>query len=334
MPNHDLIDQLASQLQMDEAEAGRMLSAYGGAMAAELLDAGRLSVRGLGSFRVVHSPSAKKSTSGGVVLTPPSNRLVHDFRLSGRDGAAALAVSRLSMKRDDAAGFARWLAGAAGDAVKNRRGIHLNGFGRFSVEQGSYRFTPEPSLEELLNCDYRGLQDVVIPGAGRVRGSRSGRLLPYALPALLLFVVAVSVAFYRSGGPGGKDALEALSFQASRLIGHSPVSQEHPRPAFAATSPRPAVPDSLLLEHGEYTIVLATFRQQATAERELIPLRTAGIVAYIWPASLDGLKYFRLMTGKFSSRSAAALRLKELPGKAAGDGYVQQVYKRVVLHGE
>ncbi len=331
MPHHDLIDQLALQLHVDASEAGRLLGAFCGALSAELLETGKLSIGGLGSFIVVHRPSARKITSSGVLLTPPCNALVHERRLSGRDDAARLAVSRLSMSTLEGARFARELSALLADGVKNKQEIRLNGFGRFSLEEGIYRFRPEHSLEELLNRGYGDLGDLVVGSPGAGRGVMATRMVRYVLPIAVLVLIVTTTAFY---GLGARKWLDFPSFQLSRFVPHPAMALDHSRPAGAATLGRGSVADSLLLEHGEYTIILATFRQKATAEHELIALRSAGIDSYIWPASVDGVKYYRLMTGRFSSRTAASNRLKELPAKASGDAYIQHVIKRVVLYGE
>ena len=92
--------------------------------------------------------------------------------------------------------------------------------------------------------------------------------------------------------------------------------------------------DSLVLVKGDYAIVLATFETEKRAHQQITPLRSSGIKAFVWPTSMADTKYFRLMTGRFASYSAAAAKLKGMPPKMVEGAYIQQVKKTAVLHGE
>jgi len=56
--------------------------------------------------------------------------------------------------------------------------------------------------------------------------------------------------------------------------------------------------------------------------------------AFIWPAFMQGEKYFRITTGRFATREAANEQLKLIPARMANGAYIQQVKKTVVVYGK
>ena len=149
-----------------------------------------------------------------------------------------------------------------------------------------------------------------------------------------IIVAALLITFFSLQSP---DAIVSFLSPSKQTENPRSVSVPAVSPNVAVQSalhPQVAEADSIELEKGDYTIVLATYRLERTAIKERIPLRSAGITAYIWPAMLNGERCYRLMTGRFSGYSAAAARLKGLPGKVAAGAYVQEVIKRVVLYGK
>jgi nucleoid DNA-binding protein len=333
MTNKDCIEELATLLDVETTEAHRYLNAFSGAMVAELLANGKLTVRGLGTFSVTHVPPAKKSTGSGSVYTPPRNRLTFDSRISGADDTVRIAVSRAAMNHDEAVRFARNLASVLGGAVQQQREILLNGFGRFSFEQGSYGFVPERSLEELLNREYQDLEEVVVSQDGRVQGSGERKFASYAVPFLALVLIGLVLAVLY--GRQVADVVFPPSVAVSERPVKTAVSDVMVDNKMAhAVAPRGSAVDSLVLEKDDYTIVMASFRSETTALKELASLRAKGIISFIWPASPEGAKYYRIITGKFSSRDKAVELLRGMPEKTAGSAYIQHVIKRVVLHGE
>jgi nucleoid DNA-binding protein len=334
MTNHDCIEELASLFDVAIPEAHRLLKSFSGAMVAELLAHKKLVVRGLGTFTVTHVSPAKKSTDSGIVYMPPCNRLMFDSRLSGIDDTVRIAVSRIAMSPDEAARFARSLTAVLGGAFQQQREILLNGFGRFSFEEGRYRFVPERALEELLNREYQDLDEVVVSQQDRVLPASERRAPPFELPIMALVLAGLLLAaFY------GRQMAELVFPSSVKIAEHSQLATvpelkaDNKEPHIAAAV-QPGVPDSVVLEKDDYTIVLATFRSEKSALKERVSLRSEGIISFVWPAFLDGTKYFRLMTGRFSNREKASAHLKGMAAKKAGSAYIQHVIKRVVLHGE
>ncbi|MEI6847253.1 MAG: SPOR domain-containing protein [Chlorobiaceae bacterium] len=339
MTNHDCTEQLAGLLTIDISEALRLLNGFSSAMVAELLAQGKLSIKGLGMFTVTHVPPEKKSTSSGTVYTPPANRLVFDSRISGADDTLRIAVSRVSMSSEQAVRFGRSLASILTEAVKQKREIVLNGFGRFSFDKGSYGFVPERSLEQLFNKEYQDLKEIVVSRLEPVQGKSKWKMPPYLVP-LSAFALAVFLLFAVLFTMRRTDihiALPSFVKQSRRSLPPAAL----PKAVGVKVTPH-AVPvaqvgavDSVVLEKGEYTIVLATFHTKKRALKKLAPLRSEGITSFIWPAYTDSVTYYRLMTGKFSSLSAASEHLKTMHETTfGGRPYIQQVIKSVVLHRE
>ena len=338
MIQNDLIAELATQLGVERPMALGLLDGLFRAMVAELLAVRKLSLRGIGSFLLTHIPLQKTRSSSGVVYTPPCNKLLFESRLTGADDTVRLAVSRLMMKEDEARRFAQSVAAVFSSALKEQRDISLNGFGRFCRENGIYGFLAEPALEKLLNREYEELREIVLPGEGSVQSRRERNPYRYfiSLSALLTLIVLVSVFYYWKLPPffAVSTAKHSENMDGASL-------QKHPetvaRESLQLRSPERqagGAADSVTLEKGEYTLVLATFRKEVTARKELVPFRSAGIVTFVWPASVDGVQYYRLMTGRFSTYAAAAEHRKSLPRKIAERSYIQHVIKRAVLHGE
>ncbi len=338
MINHDLIEELAELLNIETQESARLLNTFFSAMVTELLAQRRLSVKGLGSFSVSHVPLKKKSDTSGITYTPPFNRLKYDSRLSGGDDTVRITTLRLVRSPGDVKPMARAFAKVFSNAFKQQREIRINGFGRFSKDQGAYGFLPERSLEELLNRDYQNLEDVVLPLNDKVQGIKESKKYSYAIPLSLLFILSLLAAYFYYANP---EALVSIPAPLSRKSSLKPVVHQDPviiqKPAVEAVSSKElsagSVVDSLVLEKEEYTIVLETFRMEQTALKEIDRLRSQEIVAYVWPGALNGEKYFRLMTGKFSNRDGAKEYLKGMPKKIAGGAYIQQVLKKSVFHG-
>ena len=342
MINHDLIDELAGLLDVERQEAARLLNSFAGGMVAKLLNERKISLKGLGSFTVTHHPATKKSTASSIVYSPPCNRLNFSAQMSGGDDTLRLAVSRLSMSDGDAARFARSLVELFTAAVQRQSEICFNGFGRFTLEAGVYSFVPDRSLEELLNREYQNLEEVVLPQHELVPDKRDGKLR-YVWPLSALFLAGLLIVLLYGFYP------EAFVFVSTSHQPHqgavtasvqrnTAIAQKLPVQEVALNEakvlPMGGDADSVVLARGDYTIVLATFRSEKTALRELVALRSGGIVAFVWPASLEGTKYYRLTTGKFSTRSAAKEYFKAMPGTTASGAYIQQVIKSVVLHGK
>ena len=338
MINHDLIEELAELLNVETEESGRLLNAFFSAMVTELLAERKLSVKGLGSFSVSHVPLKKKSNASGTTYTTPCNRLNYDRKISGSDDTARIASLRLLTSPGEVKPIARAFAKAFSTAFQQKREIRINGLGSFSIDNGAYGFLPERSLEELLNREYQNLEEVVLPLNDKPQGRKERKKLGYAIPLSLLFGLSLLVAYFYYSSPEAPVSIPAPLYRESKLkaVVHQEAVIVQKPPVESVSSNElsgSSVSDSLILEKGEYTIVLETFRMEQTALKEIERLREQEIVAYVWPGALNGVKYFRLMTGRFSDRDRAKESLKSMPKKIAGGAYIQQVIKKGVFHG-
>jgi len=338
MVDHDFCEELAGLLDVGRQEAALLLGRFSSAMAAELLAVRKLSLKGLGSFTVTHVTAAKKSRASTVVYTPPGNRLTFTTRLTGSDDTARLAVSRLSMSQKEAERFGVALAALFRLAVQQQREIRLNGIGRVALEKGAYVFFPERSLEELLNREYQDLQEVVLP-LREQKYSKLRYLVPLSLCTIIILLLAFRYGVEPNPVPSpsavhhpsgiAKDAVHAKRFPAevhSERVMKGRLMAPHAAMAEANTL--------LELAPESYTIVLVTLSKPESLHKELVRLRSEGVIAFVWPAEVNGIKYYRIITGIFSNRHAAKERIGQLTQKTADDAYIQHLLKRVVLHGE
>ncbi len=340
MINNDLIEELSGLLDLDTQESERLLYGFFTAMVTELLAVRKLAVKGLGSFTVSHLPLKKVSNASGITYSPPCNRLMFDSQISRADDTVRIAASGLSLNTLEAERLGRAFAVVFSKAVKQQREIRINGLGRFSKEDGVYGFIPERSIAVLLNREYQNLEDIVLPQydtALHVRNER--KTIPYAIPLSLLFFISVllAVLYYRK--PEAIFPVASLPYTESKVTPavHTERVRLGEQPAEVVNVKElsgKGAADSLVLENGEYTIVLETFRLEQTARKERARLKVEEIISYVWPGSVNGIKYYRLMTGKFSSRDRAGEHLKGLPKKIAGSAYIQQVLKKDVFYGE
>ncbi|MCX6178415.1 MAG: HU family DNA-binding protein [Chlorobiales bacterium] len=339
MKNHDLIEALAGLLDIDTQEAGSLLKGFFSAMVTELLAAQKLSIKGLGSFTVTSIPLKKKSNTSGITYTPPCNKLTFDSRISGTDDSVRIATLRLLMNPVVAERLAQSLAVVFANAVKQQKEIQINGLGLFSLEQGLYRFIPECSLEELLNREYKNLEEVVLPHHDTSPVRKESKKLRYALPfSVFIFACAVLPFLYYwqpeaiLSSSTAKPAENKVTIAVQRET--IPVKK---LPTVAMNSQELStggVADSVVLEKGDYIIVLETFRLERTALKEQARLHSKGLMAYVWPGSVNGVQYYRIVTGKFLNRNEALTYIKSMPEKIAGSIYIQQVIKKGILHGE
>jgi nucleoid DNA-binding protein len=338
MTNRDCIEELAGLLDVERQEAGLLLASISSAMVAELLAVRKLSLKGLGSFTVTHHPAAKKSTASAIVYTPPANRLTFSREISGADDTVRLAVSRLAMSPAEAERFGGSLAALFSGAVQQQREIRLNGIGRFALEQGLYGFIPEPSLEELLNREYKDLQEVVLPQHEHKhkQGKDEGKKLRYVVPLAVCTIAVLLLALFFVKQPklipSRSAAQQPVKIATIAIERERPANVEHSVPVRSAGTE--SANDSLVLAEESYTIVLVTFRKEETVRKEVARFRSEGIKAFVWPAYENGIKYYRLVTGVFPSRDAAGERIGRMAEKNADNAYIQHVIKRAVLHGE
>ncbi len=346
MIQHDCVEELAGLLDVERHDAELLLVRFSSAMAAELLAVRKLSIKGLGTFAVTHFSAAKKSSASTVIYTPPSNRLLFTNRLTGADDTLRLAVSRLSMSPEDADRFCAALAALFMRAVQQQREIRLNGIGRFTLEQRTLVFFPERSLEELLNREYQDLQEVVLPLREQRQEKGAQKMLRYKVPLAFLTVVALLLALFYSiepkplfshatvPQPAGilKAAIQAES-AAAAVVHNENVTVSEPSVTLRSAA-REDADSSLVLVPESYTIVLVTLSKTESVQKEVARLRSERVMAFVWPAEVKGIKYYRLITGNFSSRQAARERIARMAQNIADGAYIQHVIKRVVLHGK
>jgi len=194
MINHTLIEELAGLLDVETQEAGRLLKGFFSAMVTELLAVHKLSVKGLGSFTVKRVPLKKTSNTSGVTYTPPCNKLIFDSRTSGSDDTVRIAAAKLFISSGEAEQFGRSLAVILHKAVKQQREIQIKGLGLFSLEHGRYSFIPERSLEELLNREYKDLENVVLSNHASSQGWIQSKKLYFLIFLSALIVTCVVFA--------------------------------------------------------------------------------------------------------------------------------------------
>ena len=360
MVHHDFSEEFARLLDVERQEAEFFLRRFSAAMVAELLAVRKLSLKGLGSFTVAHFPAAKKSRASTVVYTPPGNRLTFTTRMTGSDDTSRLAISRLSMSPEEAERFGGALAALFRRAVQEQREICLNGMGRFTLEQGAWLFFPERTLEELLNREYQDLQEVVLPPRGRMQ-----KKLLYLVPLLVCLIIVLLFTFRHGMAPKpvaslsvvqqplaiAKVAVHAESPTAvvrrDSLMVQNSIAPPAERPIAvvrrdSALVQKPITPPaemaeangSLVLAPESYTVVLITLSKAESVHKEVVRLRSEKVIAFVWPAEVKGIKYYRLITGSFSSHHAATERIGQMAQTTAKGAYIQHITKRVVLHGE
>ena len=333
-----LIDELAKLFDVEHDEAATLFNGFCGALVAELLAFRKLSIKGLGAFYVTHVPATKQNSGSSIIFAPPVNKLRFESALSSGDETVPVVMSRLAMSQQEAARFARSLATLFAAAMQQEQEIHLNGLGRFALEDGAYSFFPERTLEELLNREYQDLKEVVLPNKERtVEPKREWKMPRAVLPiAAAMAVLALLTVLYNSFSDRLFSAATTMLSQPAERETVAEIGQQHTPPP-SQKSPKSsaiAAADSLVLLKGEYAIVLATFESEAKAFRELAPLRNSGMSVFIWPAFMQGEKYFRITTGRFATREAANEQLKLIPAKMANGAYIQQVKKTVVVYGK
>lgn len=329
-------DILARLLGTAPDEAQRQLDRFAGGMTAELLDRKRLTVDGLGLFSVVHEQATRQATSAGTRYLPPGDRVAFEARKDRTGDAERIATLRLGMEATEAKRFAKAL-GDMVDAVKKGPGrLELRGFGSFTLVSGALRFQPETSLEALLNIGYGGLKEIVIPEHSAEKQTLQVPEKPGGLKKVALLVAAVSILacgwfLYRQFAPGRFDARSAGGAAQSGIV--ASVTSSAPSPAEAPKSGS-ASADSIMLQKGRFTVIVATYNTQKVARQEMARLSGGGRMVMIWPVKSGGVRYYRLVTGDFESRPAALDSMKAMPKEVARNGYIQQAQKNVVLYGE
>jgi nucleoid DNA-binding protein len=343
--NDGLSEEIAERLSIGVPEARHLLCAISRGLAGELLATGNISLGGVGSFTVAYVPSEKKTGASGIIYTSPRNRLVFDSKVSGRDDSRRILLQGISTVDGDAERFRKAFCSVLGSAVRQKRDIRLKGFGTFADDGGIYTFYPERSFDELLNREYLNLDEVVLPIRDPSATGTGGRIArknkrPFLIAGFLLSAGVLFGLLYLPGVPEPREYGHA-AVQPEQGISQPSAGEAAPKlSAETAAEARivrdeTAAADSLSLVKGNYTIVLETFRKAEKAAGEASRLRAEGVPVFVWPVSGEGIQYFRIATGKYSTAGGAAEALKNLPpGTETGKACIQKVIKAIVLHGE
>jgi len=116
-----------------------------------------------------------------------------------------------------------------------------------------------------------------------------------------------------------------------------PAASPLPVSVDSVAAPAPVLPEPAqpaLLEAGEFTVVLATYTSEMKARREVARLDSTGIQAALWPAYANGVKYWRIRTGRFADRNDARLAVRALGENVVPVPYIQEVKKQVLKNGK
>jgi nucleoid DNA-binding protein len=329
-------DILARLLGIDPDEAQRRLDRFAGGLTAELLDCKRLTVDGLGLFSVVHEQATRQATSVGTRYQPPKNRVAFEARKERTGDAERIATGRLGVEASEAKRFAKALAETF-EAVKKGPGrLELRGFGSFTLVSGALRFQPEASLEALLNIGYEGLKEIVIPEHSDEKQMHPVPEKPGGLKKVAVFVAAVSILacgwfLYRQFATDGFD-LSSVGNSAESVV-VAPVASNAPSPA-KAPGIVPSSLDSLILQKGRYTVIVATFNTKKVVRQEMARLSEMGHRVWFWPVKSGSGRSYRIVTGDFGTRRSALDSMKSMPKGLPQHSYIQQAQKNVVLYGE
>ena len=333
MATHTGAELLAELLGSDTSQASLLLDRFAGGMAATLLGSGRLALEGLGTFSVAHDHAARETTGRGAVFNPPKERIVFDPRLPARGDASRIAVERLGMSDGEAVAFAKAMSSVFGRYRAKGGDVELRGFGLLSASRSVWTFTPDKGLEELLNSLYEGLKGIEMPDRAAVVPARGGRsfLKPAGIAVALAMLGIAGFFVIRQLPLEGSGKPDPVVVQ--RTTAPAPPDEGMPpSPAVAPVSA--ALPDSVVLGKGRYTVIAATFTSLKTSREEARRLSGLGHRIMIWPVHSDGHRYFRLVEGDFAGFREAHDSLKSMPAGLSKNVYIQQAYKNVVIYGE
>ena len=351
MNSQTAIDILAGRLGTDAAEAERLLDALTGSMIAELLDKGSLVVEGLGSFSIVHDHAVREHSEKGELFMPPKNRILYQSSTHGRGDTARLASERMAMDGRRAQEFAAAMRVCFSRRKTDSSDITVRGFGSFSKVDGVYGFRPEQSLDDLVNNAYDGLGAIVMPavqGDGRgVRGNgqqawngglrRNVIRIAGAAGAVVMVSIA-GVALYRTGRPlppdntvQGARVSVVRSSPPKALPVVEPAKEAFPK---VARVQKRSSADSVVLGKERFTVIVATYRNLVVARQEVHQLSQDGQRFWIWPVSSNGERFYRVVSGDYSSYPLAKKRMNAMPDSQTESAYIQKASKNVMLYGE
>lgn len=313
-----------------DVSAERYLPALSGAMCAELLENRSVSVSGLGIFTIRHFPAERRSGKEGMQYHPPENRVVFEKG----EGRAADFMKMVSMRMHIGISECGPLAAVFPVFLKNRmkeRGeVVFPGFGTLYSEKGRWRFEPDILLQELINSEYSNLAAITLSSPPAPEPLKPKMRLPVMMTAgIVLTVIVLLFVTFRQN-----PALLPVA------PGRPSVPVSAPDSALSAVSGAvksgtlPSAREEVLLEVGEYAVVLATFQRKQSALRERSRIRVPGTGTFVWPVTGGGRQYYRLAAGRFGSFAAAEAWMDSVGLRRDGKAYIQQAKRRVIPHGE
>lgn len=313
-----------------DASAERYLPALSGVMCAELLENRSVSVSGLGVFTIRHSPAERRSGKEGLRYHPPENRVVFEKGSVAAPVFMKLISARMHLDRPECARLAAALPVFFKSRMKERGEIVFSGFGTLHSEKGSWRFEADVQLEELINSEYHNLGAIPLSLPHHSEPLKRKLLLPVMVAAgIVLTAIALLFVFLRHNPEKLPVAAErpSVSLSVSDTAGSAESGEVKIDNGTSAQ-------EGVLLEEGEYAVVLATFQQKQTALQELSRVSVPGTLVFIWPVTGGGRQYYRLAAGRFRSSETAAAWMDSIGLGRERKVYIQQAKRRVVSHGE
>lgn len=343
------IDELARELNRSTDDADQLFNTFCSSLTAALLARHTAVIRGFGTFTLQHVPATRGTTGSSIIFSPPNKRLCFSTATTGPDETKKLAIDASGMMLVEADHFATILPQLLTRQLQNGTLLIMPGLGRFTPEGESYRFHPDPELDALLNRHYHDLGDVVLPGTTATTKrnidqahNASRRRTPLIATLLLLTVTAILVTLvtrYRGTALPGP-ALGATTATPAPPTSTTPSGSAVTRTGATTVTPVAAInpatritsPDSLQLTGGHYTLVLATFKTITGATAQIRQFKATGLVTYIWPAMMNGERYYRLATGDYTTYGAADTARHTLSGNQESGAYIQKINQTVVVY--
>lgn len=323
---------LAANLGTDRETAQHRLDAFSGVIIAELLEKGRLAVDGLGTFSVAHDGPSREMTPEGMRVLPPRNRLVFDARSPGLAESLGIVTKRMGIEAEAAKSLVLALARTFNHCRQQGVDLKLRGIGVFLTQRdGTWLFSPDAAIGELLNTAYHGLEAIAMPdGGGMTAGGVSNKLKSAALVLGVLLVCLGGYLVFRATQSGDANQVSLPEITAPASSDAAKTLLYSPGSSFASS----AQTDSLVLGKGRFTVIAATYSSSKVAKSEAHRLSGLGLRIMIWPVRDGGRRYFRLVTGDFGTYRSAYDSLRVMPGGLVKTAYIQQAYKNVVIYGE
>jgi len=313
------------------AAAERYLASISGAMRSELLVNRPVPVPGLGVFFLRYCPAERRSGKGGVEYLPPRYRVVFERRIVSSAIFARMVSSNLSLEKEEMEEIAALFPVFLRDRLQERGEIVFPGFGRIASEHSVLGFSADASLEDFVNREYLNMTAIpLLSKTTRFPMKHQGALF-FAGAVAVACLAAVLLFFGGKKEPGGIPSSRQVTELAKAPLRPETAS----RGPDANSQSRFFSGSGVVLEPGEFTVVLATYRKQQTAEREMKRMSIPGAVLFVWPVTGSGKQYYRLAAGRFSSHVEAEAWVDSSGlGRSTGTVSIQRANRRVVLHGE